>query len=141
MKTENKYTLTPKREYELSMPMCLWEDDKKDLKAFKDFVTPYFDNLFGSEEFGECLWEGLPDENEISEEEHEKIDEAYNYAIYNKGCYNFKTQPEFFANIIKIHKTTGEYALERYLADFEFDIHNYARALRKYVKKLVKEGK
>ena len=139
---KNKYTLTPKQKYEFSMPMCLSPMDEEDIKRFSEFVTPYFDNLFGSEEFGECLWgDVLPDD--VSEEERCKIEEAEEYAgDYNRfGCYNFKDQPWFFANIIKIHKLTGEYALERYIDDLEVEIHEYTKALRKYVKKLVKEGK
>lgn len=140
MKNYNKTYKTPEWSYKFSMPMCLSANDEEDLVRFSEFVTPYFDNLFGSEEFGECLWgDVLPDE--VSEEERNKIETAEEYASdYNRhGCYNFKDQPWFFANLIKIHKLTGEYALERYIDDLEFDIHEYTKALRKYVKKLVKE--
>ena len=130
---------TPEWDYQWTMPICLDPEDEEDLKRFSEFVTPYFDNLFGSEEFGECLWgDVLPDE--VSEEERAKIEKAEEYAG-NPGCYSFKDQPRFFANMIKIHKLTGEYAMERYIDDLEFEIHEYTKALRKYVKKLVRESK
>lgn len=136
---QNKYTRTPEQEYRDSMPMCLWEDDGRDVRRFKEFVTPYFDNLFGSEEYEECAAEHYSEDP--TEEELDRVHEAIDYTSHNEDCYDFRSQPKFFANLIMIHKEMGEYALDRYISDFETEISNYTNALRKYVEYLVKEGK
>lgn len=129
-----------KKDYEFSSPLCLDPEDGKDMNRFKEFVTPYFANLFGSEEFGECSAEELPDEIEnLSKEEQDKIQEAWDFSYRNEDCYDFLTQPKFFAHLIKTHELIGTYALNRYIDDLKQDIDEYTEALRKYVEGLIED--
>lgn len=130
-KSQNQNLNQQKEEWEDEMPMCLESDEPEDLERFKGFMDPYMSNLFGSDEFGECAASDLP------EELGTKISEADNYAsAHIEDAKDYLKQPEFFANLIKISKEVGNYALDRYILDLENEIKEYTEQLRKYANNL-----
>lgn len=127
-----------KKEYEFKSPLCLEPEDGKDILRFREFLTPYLDNLFNSDEFKECSVQELEDSIEnLSKEEQDKIQNAWDFAYHNEDCYDFLTQPHFFAHLIKIHETIGTYALNRYIDDLKQGINDYTEGLRNYVESLI----